>query len=142
MEKYDYYNELLEFPLLMGKIALWFLIIIIGSLILCLKYKMKDMAIVTVTVFTALIIICCVFLIYPYQKDIEENAYTFYTGEFYVVRSYFSNGNRVEIKYPDRDKSVIYRVFCDDSFIYSETQYEGTLVYSTRSKCVVDIILP
>ncbi len=144
MENYNHYNELLQGEVFMGKIVLMFVIIvIIGVLILCIKYKLKNMSIVTMITGAAMILICCIFLIYPYQKDIDDNAYTVYTGEFYVVDSYTDKGGRyVRIKYPNQKENVRYQLLCNDSFSEDETEYEGTIVYSTRSKCIVDIILP
>ncbi len=144
MESYNHYNELLQSEVFMGRIVLAFvMIVIIGVLILCLKYKLKNMATATVITGAAMILICCIFLIYPYQKDIDDNAYTVYTGEFCVTDRYTDKGGvYIMIKYPDQKKNVRYQLLCSDPFSDDETEYEGTLVYSERSKCIVDIILP
>ena len=143
MENYEQYNELLQRPLLLWRgFLVAEVIIFLGLLIFCLKYKIKNGPILMVIIGFILALTIYLFLILPFQKDIEENAYTTYTGEFYVVGSYFSNASYIEIQFPDQEKSVRYHLLCDNSYIDDHTQYEGTLVYSTRTKCLVDIILP
>ena len=100
--------------------------------------KMAIVSLVAAFLISSLMYFVC---IYPHEKDINENAYITYTGNFYVEKCYFVNrgGSYIVLKYEDSTKATRYKVLCDVSCIENDTQYYGTIVYSQRSKCLLDI---
>ena len=143
MESLEQYNEMLRNCADFGRGFQVFIVIFsIACLIVCLRLEWKN-GVIMITAFCVFGLIGTYFFeIYPYEKDIEENSYIVYTGEFYIEGFYFNGGKSlVYIEYPDKDKIIRYRRLCDNTNIDIETWYEGTLVYSKRSNCMVDIIV-
>ena len=80
--------------------------------------------------------------VFPIQRDIRENAYETYTGEFYVDECYGSKTNvYITIKCGDQNKVKRYTVLCDVKEVENYTTYNGIIVYSKHSKYLLNIDL-
>ena len=142
MENNQQFSKLLQGYVSFATWILVFIIVVVLLLfIFCLFVKYKRMAILTIFVGFLLCLVYCCFCIFPYQKDIKDEAYITYTGDFYVQECYFVNrgGNYILLSYDGLDKVVRYKALCDVSLISDDTVYNGTIVYSHNSKCLVDI---
>ena len=138
----DLYAELLSNYLKLPIALLW--IVIALSLILiavCLKVKYKRLAVFTLVGGMILAITIYFTSIFPAQKDINENAFISYSGEFVVEECYTVNrgGTHILIKCGEQDDSMRYKVLCSVNEIEDNTTYNGTIVYSKHSKCLVAI---
>ena len=138
----DLYAELLSNYLKLPIALLW--IVITLSLILiaiCLKVRYKRLAVFTLVGGMILAITIYFTSIFPAQKDINENAFISYSGEFVVEECYSvsSGGTYIIIKCDEQDDAMRYKVLCDVNEIDNNTSYNGTFVYSKHSKCLVAI---
>ena len=142
MDQYSKYNEMLNNEKTVAIILIVIIIIIMfGLVIFGLKMKIKYITSVAIVV----CIIGSVFIylvgIFPYDKDIRENAYETYTGQF-TVEDYFStNRGRcyIIIKNPKSSHSFRYEVLCDTPDFELHTTYNGSFITSKNSKCLVNI---
>lgn len=142
MNPNDLYAELLSNYLKLPIALLW--IVVALSLVLiaiCLKVKYKRLAVFTLVGGIILSITIYFTSIFPAQKDINENAFVSYSGEFAVEECYTVNrgGTYILIKCGEQDDSMRYKVLCDVKEIKDNTNYYGKLVYSKHAKCLVAI---
>ncbi len=117
-------------------------LIILFLVFLCMKVKYKSMAVTAFISGVAIILIIYLFSIFPYQKDISSNSYEQYKGSFTVEKYYYINrgGTYILIKFGEQD-AVRYKVLTDMPPIENGTTYNGTVVFSKNSRCLVDIDL-
>ena len=138
----ELYAELLSnyliLPMTLLGIAIALSIILIA---ICLKVKDKRLAVFTLIGGIILSIAIYFTSIYPGQKDINENAFVSYSGEFLVEECYSvsSGGTYILIKCGEQDDALRYKVLCIVNEIKDNTTYQGTFVYSKHSKCLVAI---
>ena len=128
-------------------LPVWLIIIISAIMftlmVICLKIKYRKMAIFSLIGGLILSVAVYVTSILPFQRDIQEEAFITYSGEFYVEECYSLNrgGTYILIRYGEENESVRYKVLCDVTEVENETGYNGTFVYSQHSKCLVEIEL-
>lgn len=81
--------------------------------------------------------------IYSFQKDIRQNAYISYTGEFFVEDYYAvkGGGEYIILKTSENGKETKYHYLCDSFLVEAGESYYGTIVYTKYSKSLVDIVL-
>ena len=79
--------------------------------------------------------------ILPVQKDINQQSYIVYDGEFYVKETKTANrsGTYIYIQSSKDSSPIRYEVLCDINKINNDTTYTGYFVYSKHSKIIVDI---
>ena len=142
MDQYSKYNAMLNNEKTVAITLIVIIIIIMFGLII-FGLKMKIKYITSIAIVGCIIGSVFIYLvgIFPYDKDIRENAYETYTGQF-TVEDYFStNRGRcyVIIKYPESSRSFRYEVLCDTPDFELYTTYKGSFVTSKNSKCLVNI---
>ncbi len=74
------------------------------------------------------------------RLDVAEEAYVTYEGEFWVEdTNYGRGGPSVQIRFPNDAKARVYKLngYLDSCF-EEENAYDGYVVYSKRSKIIVD----
>ena len=78
--------------------------------------------------------------VHPYVQDIKNNDYIEYNGEFFVEQENYSGRGptRVLIRVGDKEKSVRYKNSIEDTEFKDGSLYSGVLVWSKRSKVLVD----
>ena len=142
MDQYSEYNaQLNDYITFSFGIIILVCVVVLALIVVCIKFKCKQMIIVSLIGGVLISLIIYSSSILPYQMDIKENSYKTYTGEFFVEEYYFVNrsGTYMLIKLGSEDNSVRYRVLCDVPLIENSKMYNGTIVYSKRSKCLVNI---
>lgn len=142
MNPYELYAELLTNYLKLPIALLWVVIALSILLIaICLKVQNKKLAVFTLLGGIILSIAIYFTSIYPGQKDINENAFISYSGEFVIEECYAVSrgGTYIFIKCSDQDNAIRYKVLCNVNEIEDNTTYNGTFVYSKHSKCLVAI---
>lgn len=124
----------------MGMAALM-LVAMLVLVVFCLKFKDTRMAIVSIVGGIAIVLAMYCFCLYPYQKDINEQAFITYHGEFVVEDYYYvgRGGAYILLQCPEEQKSVRYQVLCDVPEVENGRVYQGEFVYSKRSKCLLNI---
>ena len=115
-------------------------IFIIFSIVLFSLFKEKKIFIYLMPCAAVLCLFVYVTSIFPYQYDIKNNSYVEYTGEFFVEQSNYSNRgpDRILIRTGDEIKSVRYIYAIDDVDVKDNTYYSGKIVWSKKSKVLVD----
>ena len=141
IQKYTEYAERLsryfKLPLIVLCIGLFVLVI---SFFVVIKLKcLKTMSIILITCLRVGLF-GYYFRVYLYQKDIKNNDYIEYTGEFYVESYYYAtkSGLFILIKTPNDEKPVKYRAYGNID-VDNETSYYGKFVVGKNSKALVDI---
>ena len=137
----EYDQKLLDYISFSKWIIAAVVVVTLGLILLCIKVKYKKMAVVALVGGVAISLIAYAFCVYPYQKDINNQSYVTYTGEFYVEEYYSVNrgGTYILISCDSQNNATRYKVLCDVSDIENDKTYNGTFVYSESSKCLVDI---
>ena len=136
-DKLNDYIKLPTFLIIVVSIVVLFLIF------LCVKIKDKKMAWIAFIGGILIVLMIYMFCISPYKQDISANSYEQYTGSFVVEKYYFVNrgGTYILIKLNEKENVVRYKVLTDMPSIQDGTAYNGTIVFSKHSKCLVDIDL-
>jgi glucan phosphoethanolaminetransferase (alkaline phosphatase superfamily) len=118
-------------------------IVIISLLFLCIKIKYKQMALITLIGGVVISLIIYMFCVFPYQQDVSFNSYEQYTGNFVVEKYYFVNrgGTYVLIRFNEEEDTIRFKVLTDMPSVQEGSTYNGTIVFSKHSKCLVDIDL-
>lgn len=136
-----YTQRLLDYIKLPTGIIIFIAVVTLVLIAVCLKIKYRKMAIFTLI--GGIVISAALYFtsIFPFQMDVQKEAYITYSGEFYVEECYSSNrsGSYILIRYGEENESARYKVLCDVTEIENATLYQGTFVYSKHSKCLVDI---
>lgn len=143
MENYSAYNQLLQKQMMVGKVfGIIVILILIILVLMCIKNELKSTAIITVIVGIGVLLILHFFVVSPYKQDVEENGYIEYVGDFYVERAYSVNrgGEFILIKLGE-DKTIRLKSLCNILAVEDDSNYSGTVIYSKRSKCLVDIAI-
>jgi hypothetical protein len=138
-----YSQQLLDYIKLPIVIIIFVAVVTTTLIAVCLKIKYRKMAMITLI--GGIVISAALYFtsIFPFQLDVQKEAYITYSGEFYVEDCYSVNGGGtyILIQYGEENESVRYKVLCDVTEIENETVYNGAFVYSQHSQCLVDIEL-
>ena len=117
-------------------------IFVIFSFILYLLFKEKKIFIYLALSAVLLCLFVYITSIFPYQYDIKNNGYEEYIGDFFVEQSnyYGSRGgpSYILIRTNNKTKSVRYIYAIDSIDVKDNTYYHGKIVWSERSKVLVD----
>lgn len=115
----------------------------IALIIVCVKLQQKKLAISTAIFMMALIFIVSFVQVVPYYFDYKYESYLSYTGEFYVEECHSVNrsGAYIVIRFVNTNEIVRYKVLCNINAIEDDSVYTGTIIYSKRSKCLLDVAL-
>ena len=144
MNSYSEYSEKLNdyIKLPIGLIIV-VVIVIIALLLLCIKIKYKRMALITLIGGILICLMIYIFCVFPYKQDISFNSYEEYTGNFIVEKYYFVNrgGTYILIKFNEEEDAIRFKVLTDMPSIQEGFNYNGTIIFSKHSKCLVDINL-
>ncbi len=144
MDKLEKYNETLSEYMTFNIWIIIFIALALAALIVVsIIFRLKRCSVVLTIAAVLIILGSYLFCIFPYQRDITEESYEIYEGEFYVESCYFvtRGGTYIIIRHNDSEKEIRYKVLCDVEKIEDDTVYNGKFVYSKHSKCLVDIIL-
>ena len=118
-------------------------ILIVLAFIWMIKNKLlqRNTAIILSVSCLLLATLIYLFEIYPLQKDINQQSYVVYEGNFYVKECKSANraGTYIYIKSSNSSNVIRYKVSCDVDKINNNTSYMGKFVYSKNSKILVDI---
>ena len=142
MDKYAKYDEILNSEKTVAIILIMLIVItMIALIIFGLKIKLKYITSGAIIVGLIGTIFMYLVGVFPYDKDINENAYETYVGEF-IIEDYFSTNrgrSYVIIKCNENTHSLRYEVLCDVPNFELYTIYEGSFTVSQNSKCLMDI---
>ncbi len=141
---YSSYNENLKQLLKFNyTVVIIITIVILGVTLYLLKLKCKKEAFIGLCGCLIIVAIILISSILPYHRDIKENAYFVYEGEFYVEECYYSNRSAtyILIKTNDSEHSKRYKIICNTSCINNDTYYMGSFVCAKHSNTIVDIKL-
>ena len=142
MEKsFEVYNDKLKDFIHLGIIIMVFIIVVFIALAIWTCKDSGKLAVISLLAGLCLSLLAYFTSIFPFQRDINNQSYIEYTGEFYVEKHFATNGGGpyIFIKTNDDKKIVRYNLKCDANNIDFETTYYGTFIYAKNSKTVVNI---
>ena len=141
IQKYDEYAEILLRYIKLPKIAICIgLLVLFILLFVAIKLKCLKSFSIWLIIGLLTVLLAYYFSVYTYQKDIKNNDYIEYTGEFYVESYYYAtkSGLFILIKTPEDEKPIKYRAYGNID-INNKTSYYGTFVVGKNSKALVDL---
>lgn len=141
IQKYNEYagilSKYIKLPIIVLCIGLLILVVL---LFVAIKLKCLKSFSVWLIIGVLIASFAYYFRVYVYQKDIRNNDYIEYTGEFYIESYYYAtkSGLFILIKTPEDEKSIKYRAYGNID-VNNKTSYYGTFVVGKNSKALVDI---
>lgn len=138
---YTEYAEILFKYTKLPMVAIYIGILILVILsIVAIKLKYFKKFLIWIIAGVMIVLFAYYFKVYIYKKDINNNDYIEYTGEFYIEDYYYAtkNGLFILIKTPEDEKSIKYKAYGNID-IDINTTYYGTFVIGKNSRALVDL---
>jgi len=138
------YNDKLYSSIKFGIVMIFLIIVIVlVALLLMNKNNLLERNTSIILFACSLILSASIYFleILPVQKDINQQSYIVYEGEFYVeeIKTASRSGTYIYIQASNDSTPIRYEVSCDVNEINNDTSYMGYFVYSKHSKIIVDI---
>ena len=138
------YNDKLYSSIKFSIVMIFLIIVIVlVALLLMNKNKLLERNTAIILCVCSLVLSASIYFleILPVQKDINQQSYIVYDGEFYVKETKSANrsGTYIYIQSSNDSSPIRYEILCDINEINNDTIYTGYFVYSKHSKIIVDI---
>lgn len=143
MEEFLIFNNKLNSYISLYSTILVILLIVFCLMVFVVLKFVKDIKLAIITASVGVVISLCVysFCIYPIQKDLNDQSYITYEGEFYIEE--FKTMNRtstyVFIKTPENEKAIRYTLVGDISNFENHLNCKGKFVYAAKSKFLLEV---